>query len=80
MKSFMRLRQRSKVLLPQPDGPIMEVILFFAILNETFFTARLPEYATLTLSILRISSPMFEVVSIFSSRAFTVIFSPFCSV
>jgi hypothetical protein len=36
----MRLKLRSTVLLPQPEGPISAVILFFSISKLTCFTAR----------------------------------------
>ena len=40
--SCIRLIARSKVLLPQPDGPIIAVTLFRFISAETFFTAYFP--------------------------------------
>ena len=36
----MRLKQRSSVLLPQPDGPISAVILFFGTCRLISRTAR----------------------------------------
>ena len=36
----MRLKERSTVLLPQPDGPISAVILLRSICRLTSFTAR----------------------------------------
>jgi hypothetical protein len=41
-RSFMRLKLRSTVLLPQPDGPISAVILRRAILRPTSLTAWKP--------------------------------------
>ena len=38
----MRLRQRIRVLLPQPDGPISAVISLLAISMLTSLTAGLP--------------------------------------
>ncbi len=38
--SFIRLRLRSTVLLPQPDGPMKPVILFFSIGTMLSRTAR----------------------------------------
>ena len=35
MRSFMRLKQRSSVLLPQPDGPISAVTFCFGTSNVT---------------------------------------------
>ena len=40
MTSFIRLRQRSTVVLPQPDGPMNEVISFLRIRIVTSRTAR----------------------------------------
>ena len=40
IKSFMRLRLRNTVLLPQPDGPIKPVILPFSIGIRLLLTAR----------------------------------------
>ena len=41
MPSFMRLRQRSNVLLPQPDGPMNAVTWFLRIVIETSRSASL---------------------------------------
>src|SRR5262249_51186790 len=46
MRSFMRLKQRSSVLLPQPEGPISAVILFLGISIVRSFTAREGPYQT----------------------------------
>ena len=40
--SFMRLRQRMKVLLPQPEGPMIAVTWFCSTWNETSLSAGLP--------------------------------------
>ena len=39
----MRLKQRSSVDLPQPDGPISAVTLFSAMFRLTCFSAWAPE-------------------------------------
>ena len=39
MKSFIRLNERSTVLLPHPDGPMIAVILFLRIFRLMFLTA-----------------------------------------
>ncbi len=36
----MRLKQRSSVLFPQPEGPISATTWFAGIVSETFCTAR----------------------------------------
>src|SRR5262249_32576955 len=46
IKSFIRLKQRSSVLLPQPDGPINAVILFRGISIVMSLSARLDPYHT----------------------------------
>ena len=40
IKSFIRLKQRNTVLLPQPDGPMMAVILFVGAFICTSRTAQ----------------------------------------
>ena len=37
--SFMRLNERSSVLLPQPEGPMIAVTLVFGISSETLVSA-----------------------------------------
>ena len=39
-RSYMRLNTRSRVLLPQPEGPMMAVILFSGMPNSTSRRAR----------------------------------------
>src|SRR5262245_20196827 len=46
IRSFIRLKQRSSVLLPQPDGPISAVILLRGISIETSRRARAEPYQT----------------------------------
>ena len=46
IKSFIRLKQRSSVLLPQPDGPINAVILLRGMSIVMFLSARLDPYQT----------------------------------
>src|SRR5690606_4150938 len=57
MKSFIRLRQRSRVLLPQPDGPMMAVMLRSGKVNDTSWMAWLVPYHTLSPSVDRAASP-----------------------
>src|SRR5690606_1721790 len=45
-RSFMRLKQRSSVLLPQPDGPMNATTLRSGMRSETDFTARVEPYTT----------------------------------
>ena len=40
MRSFIRLKHRSKVVLPQPDGPMKAVISCLATVISTSRTAR----------------------------------------
>jgi hypothetical protein len=42
IRSFMRFRHRSNVLLPQPDAPIIATISFFGTAKETSLTASAP--------------------------------------
>ena len=42
----MRLKQRMKVLLPQPDGPMKAVTVFRWMSSETSWSATLPLYET----------------------------------
>src|SRR5512135_210597 len=46
IRSFMRLKQRSSVLLPQPEGPIRAVIRFRGISISTDFRASADPYQT----------------------------------
>src|SRR4051794_411044 len=46
MRSFIRLKQRIKVLLPQPEGPIRAVILLRGISIETSRSASAAPYQT----------------------------------
>src|ERR1017187_1517972 len=46
IRSFIRLKQRSIVLLPQPEGPIKAVILLRGISIVMLFNARLEPYQT----------------------------------
>src|SRR5512135_4491 len=46
IRSFMRLKQRSSVLLPQPEGPIKAVIRFRGISISTDFRASADPYQT----------------------------------
>ena len=39
-RSFIRLKERSSVLLPQPDGPMRAVIRLRGTLSDTLRTAR----------------------------------------
>ena len=40
MRSFIRLKRRSTVVLPQPDGPMNAVISFSWMVSDTSVTAR----------------------------------------
>ncbi len=44
ISSFMRLRQRSSVLLPQPEGPMKAVTSLGRICSEMSFSASLSPY------------------------------------
>src|SRR4026207_1962988 len=46
MRSFMRLKQRMNVLLPQPDGPMKAVRVFRGTASVTSSSAGLPPYET----------------------------------
>ena len=56
IRSFIRFRQRIRVDLPQPEGPISAVISFFAMSKVTLRTAGLSPYETVTSSSWKIGS------------------------
>src|SRR5512139_3114978 len=55
IRSFKRLKQRRSVDLPQPEGPIKAVTLFFRIFMETDSSARFPLYQRFTLFVVIIT-------------------------
>src|SRR5882762_2353036 len=57
-KSFMRLRHRSRVDLPQPEGPMYAVTRCFGIDMETSFSASFSPYQSETCSISTIGASM----------------------